>query len=112
MVYSPLQGRLAQRESAAFTRQRSLVRTQHRPLQETSDLQVKRDRPREATHLAQGLWQQCGSNASITTVYREEGPFSKCDPSRWGKWRSLAVTFDPTRPTRVVPRRRSVPSTC
>jgi hypothetical protein len=32
MVYSPLQGRLAQRESAAFTRQRSLVRTQHRPL--------------------------------------------------------------------------------
>src|SRR5215218_3296043 len=33
MVYSPLQGRLAQRESAAFTRQRSLVRTQHRPLE-------------------------------------------------------------------------------
>jgi hypothetical protein len=34
MVYSPLQGRLAQRESAAFTRQRTLVRSQHRPLQE------------------------------------------------------------------------------
>src|SRR5829696_1723207 len=32
MVYSPLQGRLAQRESAAFTRQRTLVRSQHRPL--------------------------------------------------------------------------------
>jgi hypothetical protein len=31
MVYSPPQGRLAQRESAAFTRQRSLVRAQHRP---------------------------------------------------------------------------------
>jgi hypothetical protein len=35
MIYSPLQGRLAQRESAAFTRQRSLVRTQHRPPRNT-----------------------------------------------------------------------------
>jgi hypothetical protein len=33
VVYSRSYGRLAQRESAAFTRQRSLVRTQHRPLQ-------------------------------------------------------------------------------
>src|SRR5215218_2457417 len=42
MVYSPLQGRLAQRESAAFTRQRSLVRTQHRPLSRYFVLQGKR----------------------------------------------------------------------
>ena len=41
MIYSPLQGRLAQRESAAFTRQRSLVRTQHRPLSKCANLQVK-----------------------------------------------------------------------
>ncbi len=31
IVYSPQFGRLAQRESAAFTRQRSLVRSQYRP---------------------------------------------------------------------------------
>src|SRR3990170_1447563 len=31
-IFSEPPGRLAQRESAAFTRQRSLVRTQHRPL--------------------------------------------------------------------------------
>jgi hypothetical protein len=41
MVYSPLQGRLAQRESAAFTRQRSLVRAQHRPLKKYGPLQEK-----------------------------------------------------------------------
>ena len=34
-------GRLAQRESAAFTRQRSLVRNQHRPLRKSDVLQVK-----------------------------------------------------------------------
>ena len=41
MVYSSLHGRLAQRESAAFTRQRSLVRTQHRPLSRTAYLSSK-----------------------------------------------------------------------
>jgi hypothetical protein len=41
MVYSPLRGRLAQRESAAFTRQRSLVRTQHRPHPKYVVLQVE-----------------------------------------------------------------------
>ena len=34
-------GRLAQRESAAFTRQRSLVRNQHRPHSEDVHLQGK-----------------------------------------------------------------------
>ncbi len=45
MVYSRPYGRLAQRESAAFTRQRSLVRSQHRPLGKPFSLQGKR-RPR------------------------------------------------------------------
>src|SRR5215217_9311657 len=39
MVYSRSYGRLAQRESAAFTRQRSLVRSQHRPLSKSAILQ-------------------------------------------------------------------------
>ena len=43
MVYSRAYGRLAQRESAAFTRQRSLVRSQHRPLVKSSILQEKRE---------------------------------------------------------------------
>ena len=43
MVYSRSYGRLAQRESAAFTRQRSLVRSQHRPLSKSCALQVKHE---------------------------------------------------------------------
>src|SRR5215210_467788 len=55
MVYSPLQGRLAQRESAAFTRQRSLVQTQHRPLVKFLVLQVIRRRRETIPDRGQGL---------------------------------------------------------
>ena len=48
MVYSRSYGRLAQRESAAFTRQRSLVRSQHRPLLFLLHLQDKRNASIEA----------------------------------------------------------------
>src|SRR3712207_1650085 len=42
-------GRLAQRESAAFTRQRSLVRNQHRPLKEAAYLSGKPANERRAS---------------------------------------------------------------
>src|SRR5215208_4036964 len=45
MVYSRPYGRLAQRESAAFTRQRSLVRTQHRPLVKVLQMAEKKKPP-------------------------------------------------------------------
>src|SRR5215212_6997121 len=55
MVYSSLQGQSAQRESAAFTRQRTLVRTQHRPLINPLALQVKRGMCETIPNGLQGL---------------------------------------------------------
>ena len=57
-------GRLAQRESAAFTRQRSLVRTQHRPLKKSGYLQAKREATMKTPVNIWGLVQQPCSNAN------------------------------------------------
>src|SRR5215204_1582478 len=73
MVYSSLQGRLAQRESAAFTRQRSLVRTQHRPLVKSDVLQVKRGRQEQVSdtlpsHCAATVQQRGGEPVNVTVL--------------------------------------------
>jgi hypothetical protein len=64
MVYSSLQGRLAQWESAAFTRQRSLVRTQHRPPDKKLHLQEKRVNTAGMPRIRRGVVQQSCSNPS------------------------------------------------
>src|SRR5215212_6277513 len=64
MVYSRPDGRLAQRESAAFTRQRTLVRSQHRPLSRPSILQVKREAKIKVPDTHRGLVQEPCSNPS------------------------------------------------
>jgi hypothetical protein len=73
MVYSRSFGRLAQWESAAFTRQRSLVRTQHRPLGKTAVLQGKTrntdERPEYLSYsCAATVQQREGSSARLTFV--------------------------------------------
>jgi hypothetical protein len=82
MVYSSPLGRLAQRESAAFTRQRSLVRAQHRPLWKSIVLQLK---PRDAEPIG------AAPSTHLTTVKIPTGESAlyrthlRHDERRWGR---------------------------
>src|SRR5215212_11109116 len=92
MVYSSLQGRLAQRESAAFTRQRSLVRTQHRPLPKYFVLQVKRGRQEQVSdtlpsHCAATVQQRGGEPVNVAVLGNVTITPSKKTPNY--EWQSV-----------------------